>query len=201
MSSVLSIGNQEECHVLICLKDPKTTRHSGFSRWKKEMYRRVCQAAKRPESIFWCRVGGTVCVNFIFKKRNEHSLQWDESGFRSFPRCPVPFFDAGQRSRKTGMTVLTVVYNETRNTLIRAYFMCFFLTEILRFGCAEGATSSGRSPGRSVVPYRSFSIKNNKKFFSINKIHFTSYWNTTSYLQKITCENCRDYLSFFCLSQ
>jgi len=51
---------------------------------------------------------------------------------------------------KTGMTVLKVVYNETKNTLIRVYFMCFFLTEILRFGCAKGATSSGRSPGRSV---------------------------------------------------
>ena len=54
---------------------------------------------------------------------------------------------------KTGMTVLKVVYNETKNTLIRVCFMCFFLTEILRFGCAESATSSGRSPGRSVVPY------------------------------------------------
>ena len=51
---------------------------------------------------------------------------------------------------KTGMTVLKVVYNETKNTLIRVYFMCFFLTEILRFGCAEGAPSPGRSPGRSV---------------------------------------------------
>jgi len=55
MSSVLSIGNQEEDHVLICLKDPKTTRHSGFLRWKKEMYRRVGQAAKKPESIFGSR--------------------------------------------------------------------------------------------------------------------------------------------------
>jgi len=51
---------------------------------------------------------------------------------------------------KTGMTLLKVVYNETKDTLIRAYFMCFFLTEILRFGCAEGAPSSWRSPGRSV---------------------------------------------------
>ena len=51
---------------------------------------------------------------------------------------------------KTGMTLLKVVYYEKKDTLIRAYFMCFFLTEILRFGCAEGATSSGRSPGRSV---------------------------------------------------
>ena len=65
---------------------------------------------------------------------------------------------------KTGMTVLKVVYNETRNTLLRAYFMCFFLTEILHFDCAEGATSSGRSPGRSVVPYGKFSINKNKKF-------------------------------------
>ena len=39
---------------------------------------------------------------------------------------------------KTGMTVLKVVYNETRNTLIRVCFKCFFLTELLRFGCAEG---------------------------------------------------------------
>jgi len=39
--------------------------------------------------------------------------------------------------------VLKVVYNETKNTLIRAYFMCFFLTEILHFGCTEGASSSG----------------------------------------------------------
>ena len=51
---------------------------------------------------------------------------------------------------KTGMTLHKVVYNETKNTLIRVCFMCFFLTEILRFGCAEGAPSSGRSPGRSV---------------------------------------------------
>jgi len=54
---------------------------------------------------------------------------------------------------KTGMTVLTVVYNETRNTLIRACFMCFFLAEILRFGCAEGVPSSGRSPGRRVASF------------------------------------------------
>ena len=44
---------------------------------------------------------------------------------------------------KTGMTLLKVVYNETKNTLIQAYFMCFFLTEILHFDCAEGAPSSG----------------------------------------------------------
>ena len=55
---------------------------------------------------------------------------------------------------KTGMTVLKVVYNEMRNTLIRVYFMCFFLTEILRFGCAEDTTSSGRSPRRSVDALR-----------------------------------------------
>jgi len=54
---------------------------------------------------------------------------------------------------KTGMTVLKVVYNETRNTLLRAYFMCFFLTEILHFGCTEGVPSSRRSPGRSVAAY------------------------------------------------
>ena len=51
---------------------------------------------------------------------------------------------------KTGMTLLKVVYNETINTLIRVCFTCLFLTEMLRFGCAKGATSSGRSPGRSV---------------------------------------------------
>ena len=51
---------------------------------------------------------------------------------------------------KTGMTLLKVVYNETKDTLIRVCFMFFFLTEILRFGCAEGAPSSWRSPGRSV---------------------------------------------------
>jgi len=44
---------------------------------------------------------------------------------------------------KTGMTLLKVIYNETKNTLIRVCFMCFFLTEILCFGCAEGATSPG----------------------------------------------------------
>jgi hypothetical protein len=48
---------------------------------------------------------------------------------------------------KTGMTLLKVVHNETNNTLIRVCFRCFFLTGILRFGCAEGVTSSGRSPG------------------------------------------------------
>ena len=51
---------------------------------------------------------------------------------------------------KTGMTLLKVVYYEKKDTLIRVCFMCFFLTEILRFGCAEGAPSPGRSPGRSV---------------------------------------------------
>ena len=44
---------------------------------------------------------------------------------------------------KTGMTLLKVVYYEKKDTLIRVCFMCFFLTEILRFGCAEGAPSSG----------------------------------------------------------
>ena len=65
---------------------------------------------------------------------------------------------------KTGMTLLKVVYYEKKDTLIRVCFMCFFLTEILRFGCAKGAPSSGRSPGRSVVPYGKFSINKNKKF-------------------------------------
>ena len=51
---------------------------------------------------------------------------------------------------KTGMTLRKGIYNETNNTLIQAYFMGFFLTEILRFGCADGASSSGRSPGRNV---------------------------------------------------
>jgi hypothetical protein len=64
------------------------------------------------------------------------------------------------------MTLLKVFYNETKNTLIQVRFMCFFLTEILRFGCAEGVTSSGRSTGRSVVPYGKFSIKNNKKIYN-----------------------------------
>ena len=64
---------------------------------------------------------------------------------------------------KTGMTVLKVVYNETKNTLIRVYFMCFFLTEILRFGCAEGAPSPGRSPGRSVDIYFANPCKNRYK--------------------------------------
>ena len=36
----------------------------------------------------------------FFEKGNGHSLQWAESGFRSFSPCPVPFFDADQRSRK-----------------------------------------------------------------------------------------------------
>ena len=36
----------------------------------------------------------------FFKMGNGHSLQRDESGFRSFSRCTVPFFDAGQRPRK-----------------------------------------------------------------------------------------------------
>jgi hypothetical protein len=54
---------------------------------------------------------------------------------------------------KTGMTVLKVVYNETRNTLLRAYFMCFFLTEILHSGCTEGVPSSKRSSGRGVAAY------------------------------------------------
>ena len=48
---------------------------------------------------------------------------------------------------KTGMTLLKVVYNETINTLIRVCFTCLFLTEMLRFGCAKGATFPGRSPG------------------------------------------------------
>ena len=74
---------------------------------------------------------------------------------------------------KTGMTLLKVVYNETRNTLIRVYFMCFFLTEILRFGCAEGAPSSGRSPGRSVVPYQPIRSIKNKKF----GVLFTLLWD------------------------
>ena len=54
---------------------------------------------------------------------------------------------------KTGMTLLKVVYNETKNTLIQAYFMCFFLTEILHFDYAEGVTSSRRSPGRRVEAF------------------------------------------------
>ena len=66
---------------------------------------------------------------------------------------------------KTGMTLLKVVYYEKKDTLIRVCFMCFFLTEILRFGCAEGAASSERIPVRSVVTYfRSAAIKNKKLF-------------------------------------
>jgi len=33
-------------------------------------------------------------LSVLFKKGNGHSLQRDESGFRSFSRCPVPLFDA-----------------------------------------------------------------------------------------------------------
>ena len=36
----------------------------------------------------------------FFEKGPGYSLQRAESGFRSFSRCPVPFFDAGQRPRK-----------------------------------------------------------------------------------------------------
>ena len=86
MSSVLSIGNQEECHVLICLKDPKTTRHSGFSRWERGMYRRVGQAAKRPESIFGSRAWGTARVRCIF-------IKW-EMAFIAAGRIWIPVFFA-----------------------------------------------------------------------------------------------------------
>jgi len=78
---------------------------------------------------------------------------------------------------KTGMTLLKVVYNKTENTLIRVYFMCFFLTEILRFGCAEGAPSSGRSPGRSVVPYSECPIIKIKRFSSGSPIPFGNQEN------------------------
>ena len=64
---------------------------------------------------------------------------------------------------KTGMTLLKVIYYEKKDTLIRVCFMCFFLTEILRFGCAEGATSSRRSPGRSVGSYRPVRPVKNRK--------------------------------------
>ena len=64
-----------------------------------------------------------------------------DSGLFRLVQCRSSMQTNGRE--KTGMTVLKVVYNETKNTLIRAYFMCFFLTEILHFGCTEGASSSG----------------------------------------------------------
>jgi len=80
---------------------------------------------------------------------------------------------------KTGMTLLKVVYNETKNTSIRVCFMCFFLTKILRFGCVEGATSSGRSPGRSVVLYQKYSVIKNKK----SRALFTLYRAMRSFVR------------------
>ena len=47
---------------------------------------------------------------------------------------------------KTGMTVLKVVYKETRNTLIQAYFMCFFLTETLHLVAPKAPLLPGEVP-------------------------------------------------------
>ena len=116
------------------------------------MYRRVCQAAKRPESIFWCRVGGTAYVGFIIFLRREMSIHCSgmnlDSGLFRVVQCRSSMRAKGRE--KTGMTLLKIVYNEMQNALLWAFIMCFFLTEMLYIGCAEGATSSGRSPGRSV---------------------------------------------------
>jgi len=63
-----------------------------------------------------------------------------------------PSTRAGDRE-KTGMTVFTAVYKGRRNALIQVYFVCFFLITTRHFGCAAGASSSGRSPGRSADLY------------------------------------------------
>jgi len=53
---------------------------------------------------------------------------------------------------KARMTVFTAVYKERRNRLIQAFFTLplFFFVYSAATCCAAGATSSGRSPGRSV---------------------------------------------------
>ena len=89
---------------------------------------------------------------------------------------------------KTGMTLLKVVYYEKKDTLIRVCFMCFFLTEILRFGCAEGATSSGRSPGRSVVPYGKFFINKNKKFGMLFTLQRAKLFTAFVLTRTLKCE-------------
>ena len=41
----------------------------------------------------------------FFKKGTGYSLKRAESGFRSFSRCPVSFFDLGWQSRKNRIDV------------------------------------------------------------------------------------------------
>jgi len=60
----------KECYVLVWFKNPQAARHSGFSRWEKDGYRRECQAAKRPESSSGSRGGGTARVGFVFREGN-----------------------------------------------------------------------------------------------------------------------------------
>ncbi len=49
-----------------------------------------------PETV----VAGLDAFVVFFEKGTGYSLQLAQSGFRYFSRCPVPFFDPGQRSRK-----------------------------------------------------------------------------------------------------
>ncbi len=164
MSSVLSIGKQEGCHVLICLKDPETTCHSGFSRWKKRNVSKSLPSREKTGIYLWKpRVRNSPCQMYFL--RWEMGIHCSGTNLDSGLFRVVQYRSSMQANdrEKTGMTLLKVVFNEMKNTLIRVYFTCFFLTEILRFGCADGATFPGRSPGRSVVPCRPIRpIKNMK---------------------------------------
>jgi hypothetical protein len=103
---------QEERCELASFKYSKTTRHSGFSRWKKEIYRNEGQAAKRPESSSSSRGGGTTRVRSI--SRRELGIHYSGSKLDSGLFRVVQHRASTQVNlrEKTGMTVVRVDWNE-----------------------------------------------------------------------------------------
>jgi len=89
----------------------------------------------------------------FFEKGPGYSLQWAESGFRSFSRYPVPCFDPRQPSRKNRNDTAWGCLSWKRKCVDTGVFNASFIIFCRAvFCCAEGASSSRQSPGRSVGP-------------------------------------------------
>ena len=76
-------------HVIPVFRGAKRMRIEGCAGPRKD--RNLSSEAAREEQP---------ALTVFFEKGNGYSSQQAESGFRSFSRCTVPFFDADQRSRK-----------------------------------------------------------------------------------------------------
>jgi hypothetical protein len=135
-------------------------------RGRKRAYIEGCARPRKDRNLSSGAVweGQSALTLFLRREMSIHCSGMNlDSGLFRVVQCRSSMRAKGRE--KTGMTLLKVVYNEMQNALLWAFIMCFFLTEMLYIGCAEGAPSSRQGSGRSVVTYQPIRFIKNKKLF------------------------------------